>query len=115
MRTIIAGSRSITDIQYIRDAIEFSGFEITKVISGAAKGVDYLGELWAAENNIFTELYPAQWERYGRGAGFKRNALMATKADALIAVWDGKSSGTHHMIQMANNLGLKVFIYKVDL
>lgn len=115
MRTIIAGSRNVSNFKDIQDAVEFSGFRITTVLSGGANGADSLGEEWAAEELLPLEVYPADWERYGRGAGFKRNALMASKADALIAVWDGKSHGTHHMIQIANNMGLKVFVYKVDL
>ncbi len=115
MRTIIAGSRNITRYKDVEDAVLFGSITPTVILSGGANGVDKLGEQWAVEYNRPLEVYPADWERYGRGAGFKRNALMASKADALIAVWDGKSHGTHHMIQIANNMGLKVFVYKVDL
>lgn len=113
MRTIIAGSRTITSIKDISDAVYFSKFHPTVIISGGAKGADSMGEIWAAELKIPIEVYPADWERYGRGAGFKRNALMATKADALIAVWDGQSRGTKHMIQTATALKLQVYVYTV--
>lgn len=46
MRTIIAGSRSITDYALIQKAVSESGFEITEVVSGGAIGVDRLGERW---------------------------------------------------------------------
>ena len=39
---------------------------------------------------------------------------MATKADALIAVWDGVSRGTKHMIDIAKKNGLSVFVYKKE-
>lgn len=113
MRTIIAGSRTITNPTDISDAVHFSKFQITTVLSGGAKGADFLGEQWAALHNIPVEIYPAEWEKYGRGAGFKRNALMATKADALIAVWDGESRGTRHMVSTAEALKLKIFVYPV--
>jgi hypothetical protein len=35
---------------------------------------------------------------------------MAKYADALIAVWDGKSRGTKNMIDEAKKLGLKVYV-----
>lgn len=113
MRTIIAGSRTITNPTDISDAVHFSKFPITTVLSGGAKGADFLGEQWAALWNIPVEVYPADWEKYGRSAGFKRNALMATKADALIAVWDGESRGTRHMVATAEALKLKIFVYPV--
>lgn len=115
MRTILAGSRTCNNLQDMYDAIHFSNFSITEVLSGKASGADWLGELWAAENDIPVVLFPADWERYGKGAGFKRNALMAVNADQLIALWDGKSHGTKHMINTANALKLKVFVYEVDL
>ena len=43
MKTIIAGSRSITDIQLLYDAIRESGFQITEVVCGEARGADRLG------------------------------------------------------------------------
>ena len=113
MRTIVAGSRTITSFKDVEDAIQFSNFNPTVIISGGTKGVDFLGEQWAALHNVPLEVYPAEWEKYGRGAGFKRNALMATKADALVAIWDGQSRGTSHMINIAKNFGIKFFIYEV--
>jgi len=38
---------------------------------------------------------------------------MAENAEALIALWDGKSKGTHNMINTAKELNLKVFVYYV--
>lgn len=114
MRTIIAGSRSITSYKDIEDAIYFSNIKPTVIISGGAKGVDSLGEDFAFKNDLKLEVYPAQWDKYGRSAGYKRNALMATKADALVAVWDGTSRGTKHMIDIANAMKLQVYVYNVE-
>lgn len=113
MRTIIAGSRSITSMNILEKAIDDSGFSISAVISGNARGVDSLGELWASEHDIPVQLFPAQWHVYGRSAGYRRNEEMAQNADALIACWDGVSKGTKHMIDIANKHNLKVHVYKV--
>ena len=52
------------------------------------------------------------WAKFGKAAGPIRNKTMAENGDALIAVWDGTSRGTKSMIDLAQKLGLKVFIYK---
>lgn len=102
MRVIIAGSRDITDYQELLDAVVDSGFEITTVISGGARGVDRMGEIFAKNNSTPLEIYPADWNKYGKSAGHRRNADMANVADALIALWDGTSRGTKSMIEIAN-------------
>ena len=114
MKTIIAGSRNITKLHIVEKAIELSTFNITEVVCGGARGVDDLGRKWAGNGNkIPVKMFPAAWDTYGRSAGYKRNVEMGEYAEALIAVWDGESKGTKHMIDIAEELGLKVFIYIV--
>jgi predicted Rossmann fold nucleotide-binding protein DprA/Smf involved in DNA uptake len=109
MKVIIAGSRSITDYELVKQSVLDSGFEITEVVSGTAKGVDSLGEQYAAENRIPLKRVPADWERYGRAGGPKRNKLMAQYAEGIVLIWDGKSRGSANMRQEATRNGLKVF------
>lgn len=109
MRTIIAGSRTITDYRLVLDAIRESGFEITAIVSGRARGVDTLGERFAKEHDIPLAPFPAKWDLYGKSAGYRRNEEMARNADALIAITTG-SVGTGHMIDIANQKGLKVYV-----
>lgn len=113
MKTIIAGSRTVTDPMVVEDAIRKSGFHITEVVSGGCQGVDLIGEGWASENSLHVHRFPADWSTYGLSAGPRRNATMAEHADALIAVWDGVSRGTKNMIQEARKRGLKVYIHNV--
>jgi hypothetical protein len=115
MRVIIAGSRTITSYKDIEDAVYFSNMHPTTIISGGAIGVDSLGEVFAAKNNLALEIYKAEWDRYGKAAGYRRNALMASKADALIAIWDGISKGTKHMIDIATAMKLQVYVYNIDM
>lgn len=110
MRTIIAGGRDITDILLVEQAVCESGFEITYVVSGKARGVDTLGEQWAEARGIPVLSFPANWDKYGKAAGAIRNKEMAENADALIAIWDGVSLGTGNMVSAAFQKGLKVFV-----
>ena len=112
MRTIIAGSRSISDYEILETAIALSGFEITRVISGHARGVDRLGELYAKKHKLPILIFLPDWNKYGKSAGIRRNIEMAQVSDGLIALWDGKSKGTAHMIDYARKMGLKVFVWK---
>lgn len=114
MKVIIAGSRSITDAFMVRRAVEDSGFRVTEVVCGLARGVDKLGRLYAQRNNIPVKEFPANWEKFGRAAGFKRNREMALYADALIAIWDGYSKGTANMIRQAEERSLKLFVVKIE-
>lgn len=105
MKIIIAGSRHITEMEYLIVAIRNTQFKIKEVVCGCAKGVDTLGKQWAEENNIPVEEFPPDFERYPiPRAFFARNIEMAHYADGLIAVWDGSSTGTMHMIQVMTNL-----------
>lgn len=92
MKVIIAGSRTINDIKKVENAIFISGFKVTEVVSGNAKGVDRLGEEWSKNNGISIKKFPANWEKYGKSAGYIRNVEMAKyvgNKGGLIAVWGG--------------------------
>lgn len=114
MKTIVAGSRDITSLDLITTAIEAAPWKITELVSGAARGVDQLGETYAAAAGIQITKFPADWKKYGRGAGPVRNREMGNYADALIAIWDGKSKGTKSMIDIATANNLKVFVFRTD-
>lgn len=116
MRVIIAGSRSITDLRAVFHAMAKArerGIVPTSVLCGMAAGVDTLGYEWADLQEIPVVEYPADWSK-GRTAGFIRNYKMARNADALVLIWDGKSSGSANMLSHAERLKLKIYksIYK---
>lgn len=110
MRVIIAGSRTITTPRTLQRALAACGWTPTLVLSGCARGADYLGEMWALDNHVPLDRYPADWNTHGKRAGFIRNEQMAAQADALIALWDGVSAGTAHMIEAARKRNLLVHV-----
>lgn len=114
MNVIIAGGRDITDYDLIERAVERSGFDIEQVVSGGAKGVDTLAILYAQKHNKLLAVFMADWDRHGRKAGPIRNGQMAEYADALIAIWDGKSKGTKNMIDQATAKGMPVYVERTD-
>lgn len=113
MRTIIAGSRKGPRPADLEVALRVCGWAPTLVISGTARGADQIGEEWAAAHRVPVERFPADWNRYGKRAGYLRNVQMADRAEALIALWDGDSQGTKHMIDIGRAKGLLVHVQLV--
>ena len=113
MKVIIAGSRDCNSFTLVCQAIKESGFIISEVVSGTARGIDKTGEYWAMQNNIPIKEFIPNWDLYGKSAGIMRNLKMADYADALIAIWDYKSPGTKHMIKCAKKKDLKIFILPI--
>lgn len=109
MRVIIAGSRSITDMAQLQQAIFDSGYDITEVVCGKARGVDSLGDVWAQGHHIPVKYFPANWEKFGKSAGYRRNEEMAHYADAAIVVWDGSSKGSGHMVDIMKRVNKPCF------
>jgi hypothetical protein len=109
MKLIVAGSRTITDEEYVHRLIylwDSTVAPITEIVSGGAAGVDRLGESYAKAFGVPLVVMPAEWAKYGRKAGIMRNLDMARYADGLLAVWDGTSKGTGNMIDTARRMGL---------
>lgn len=98
------------------------------VVSGKASGADTLGEHYAKKKGYEIKSFPAKWTdlsvsncRIGRNkygveynmlAGPNRNKEMADYSDAVIAFWDGKSTGTKNMIELTRQLGKRVRIIR---
>ena len=105
MKLIIAGSREFTDYKLLTETMAVGGLNadiVATVVSGCARGADRLGEKWAVAHGIPIARFPANWDSYGKRAGYVRNSEMAEYADACIVFWNGSSKGTKHMIDVAN-------------
>jgi len=117
MKLIIAGSREFTDYQLMLDTLHENGLNmdtVDTVVSGCAHGADKLGEKWAVSLKIPIARFPADWDSYGKRAGYVRNSEMAEYADACIVFWNGTSKGTKHMIDIAKRKkGMRVIVVTV--
>ena len=115
MKLIIAGGRQFNDYDLLCTHVSKLIVDTSKneIVSGMADGADSLGVRYAEENNVSLIKMPADWNKHGKSAGYKRNEEMAKIADACICFWDGESRGTKHMIDLAKkyNLITKVITY----
>jgi len=114
IKVIIAGGRKFNDYSLLFDVCNhmLQNQKDVEIVSGTAGGADKLGEKYAKEKGYPLKQFPANWEQFGKGAGYIRNKQMAEYADALICFWDGESKGTGHMIDLAKKQGIKVKIEK---
>lgn len=121
MNLIIAGTRTFNNFTLLEKEVhsfihrhQEQEYEKITVICGMARGADLLGRRLAIENNWEVVEMAADWNRFGKAAGYKRNTEMAKVANACIVFWDGKSKGTGHMINLAKEykLILRVIQYE---
>ena len=115
-KVIIAGGRDFKDYDLLKTKLNKILSNINTqivIVSGKARGADSLGERYANEMEYKIAEFPANWDKYGKRAGYIRNEEMAKYADACVCFWDGKSKGTKHMIDLADkhNLKLRVIRY----
>ena len=117
VRIIVAGSRDFDDYDLLKEKLDKvkAHVGIFEVVSGKARGADSLGERYAKENDLPIAEFPADWDKHGKSAGYKRNAEMANYADGCIVFWDGESKGTQHMINLAKEKELNLAIVKYEL
>jgi len=114
MKLMITGSRTIKDNLYVYQCLNKIADKYglpEELIHGNAPGVDRLAASWARVKHIKVKPFPAKWDRYGKKAGYIRNAQMVKACDKGVAIWDGKSKGTKHSIDLLRKAGklLKVF------
>lgn len=127
LRVIIAGSRDFDNYNFllaecnkiINCIFDNETYSAVRIISGTARGADKLGERYANNKGYNVKQFPADWAIFGKRAGYLRNRDMAKYAieegskGVLIAFWDGESKGTKHMIDIAYELGLSVYVVNV--
>jgi predicted Rossmann fold nucleotide-binding protein DprA/Smf involved in DNA uptake len=111
MKTAIIGSRTITDYEALKQALQ--GELITEVVSGGASGVDAMAEQWAREHNKPVTIIKPDYARYGKAAPMVRNSEIIKMAAKLIAFWDGESKGTLATVNMAKKAGKVVRVVLV--
>lgn len=115
-RVCVCGSRDYNDyvsMSRILDRLRCK-YDITEIVSGTANGADKLGELYASEHNISIKRFPADWNTYGKRAGYIRNERMVCYSDMVVAFWNGTSRGTMHTINITRNQHKPIIIIKYN-
>lgn len=113
-RFCVVGSRDMNNYYIVYTYLKQYLPKDAIIITGGARGVDLLAEVYAEMNGHHCEVYEAQWDRFGNSAGMIRNAEMVKNSDHLIAFWDGTSPGTKNMIDAWLKRSRKVVVIDVS-
>ena len=114
----IVGSRTFADLTVVRLHVGqwLASGEWREIVSGGARGADTLAARVASEMGVPCTVVPADWGRFGRSAGPRRNAEIAHLADALLAFVDRPlhaCRGTRDVVARFQRAGKPVHV--VDL
>lgn len=98
----IVGSRNFANFELIEKAIEV--FPVgTPIVTGDAKGVDTMAYHSGKKLGNTPIRVHACWQAHGKGAGLRRNPVIVDIAWAVLAFWDGESTGTLNSMKHAFN------------
>ena len=124
---LVTGGREWANYETTQRAMEIVGSKWKKtpqsvlVIHGECRGADRLAGKSAKELGYTIQSAPADWKKYGRSAGYVRNAEMIEQAleyhtkgvpTTVLAFHSDieKSKGTKHCIEQAKLKGLDVIL-----
>lgn len=115
MKILVAGSRTFFDYNLMEKIL--LGFpKPSLIIEGGARGADSLAKQYAINHQINVKEVPADWNRFSKSAGYKRNVKMAKlldkDEDMAVVFWDGKSIGSKHMIDILNEYNIECFVIR---
>ena len=120
MRILFTGSRTWTDVDLMIAAITVVvednevAKEDTIFVHGACpRGADKIADELAKRWGVRVEPHPADWDTYGRAAGFERNRYMVELgADVCLAFIKDNSKGATHTANLAHAAGIPTKIYR---
>lgn len=115
MRIAVIGSRGFSDYSFLKEKLDelHSQINISLIVSGGARGADTLGEQYAKDSEIKTLIFPADWKKYGKRAGYIRNYDIIKNCDIVVAFWDGESRGTKHSLDLARKQEKEIRLFYV--
>lgn len=116
---LVVGSRTFDDYELMKKKLDhiLKNYHRIVIVSGGARGADSLAERYAKEKDYPLKVFPAEWDRYGKSAGYRRNEQMhqyISKSDhrGVVAFWKDGSKGTAHNFGLAEKYNNQLRIIK---
>lgn len=123
---LVVGSRTFTDYDLMCTKLDHLLSRYTEmcvpicIVSGGARGADQLAERYAKDHDYQLEVFPADWNKYGKSAGYRRNREMhryisqMNRSCGCVAFWDGQSRGTAHNFKLAEEFNVPLRIIRFE-
>jgi YspA, cpYpsA-related SLOG family len=110
MKVLVCGGRDYGDLMALFRTLDglHAACSFSEVIEGGARGADTMAGQWARARGIELRIFPAEWQRYGRAAGFERNRRMLVEGRPEMVVAFAGGAGTRMMVGLARQAGVKV-------
>lgn len=109
MKVAVIGSRSISRVKLE----DYLPSDTDEIVSGGARGVDTCAREYALSHGLKLTEFEPDYTRYGRAAPLRRNDLIVEYADAVLAFWDGRSTGTQYVVRKCRETGTPVRVFKL--
>jgi hypothetical protein len=114
VRVMVTGSRDWEERSIIRSALAIHLPPGGVLVHGAARGADLIAAEIADSMGREVEAHHADWDTYGRGAGYRRNVdMLISGIDLVLAFHKDNSRGTAHAIREAKTRLIPVVAYVV--
>lgn len=111
MRVLVTGSRAWTDAERVYAELNAVYEPGMVVVHGAARGADRMASDWAKMRGVEEEPHHADWDRFGKRAGFIRNwEMVKAGADLCLAFPLGESRGTRSCMKLAQQQGIPLVV-----
>lgn len=119
VRVAVVGSREFDSYKLVENTVDSilaeRGLKDVLIVSGGARGVDTLAELYAIRRNLPKKVYKANWTEYGKAAGPLRNTQIVENSDLIIAFRLPGSRGTQNTINQAKERGVETIVIDVSV
>ena len=116
MRVLVCGGRTfglnLSESSFINNTLDElllrRAIQEPHIITGGARGVDTIANDWARHRGLSYVIYLADWNKYGKRAGYIRNKQMLDegKPDLVVAFPGG--NGTAMMVDISKKAGVEV-------
>jgi len=118
-KVLVTGSRDWPYPESVYAALfkQYNVYDKFILIHGdCPNGADAIAKQWILDNPTIAveDPHPADWERFGKSAGFKRNAeMILCQPDVVLGFRMNMSKGTSHTLGLAQDAKIPSLTYDV--
>jgi len=110
IRILVCGGRDYIDERKVFAVLHDYKGKVSVLIHGCAKGADTIAGTWALINNVEVLRFKADWDRFGKAAGPKRNKRMLDEGHPDLVIAFPGGAGTTNMITQAHAANVQVIL-----